>query len=67
MPAEPASITYDETKVAIIIPLYNDEANIARALESAVAQQPPEGISFEVLVSLTWLLGLAEVVRNGWT
>ncbi|MEZ6002161.1 glycosyltransferase family 2 protein [Hyphomonas sp.] len=41
---------YDETKVAIIIPLYNDEANIARALESAVAQKQPEGIRFEVLV-----------------
>lgn len=50
MPAEPASNTYDETKVAIIIPLYNDEANIARALESAVAQKPPEGIRFEILV-----------------
>ncbi|MEZ5984829.1 MAG: glycosyltransferase family 2 protein [Hyphomonas sp.] len=43
-------MTYDETKVAIIIPLYNDEANIARALESAVAQKAPEGIRFEVLV-----------------
>lgn len=50
MPAEPAPIPYDETKVAIIIPLYNDEANIARALESAVAQKPPQGIRFEVLV-----------------
>ena len=50
MPAEPAPMTYDETKVAIIIPLYNDEANIARALESAVAQKAPEGIRFEVLV-----------------
>lgn len=50
MPVEPALMTYDETKVAIIIPLYNDEANIARALESAVAQKAPEGIRFDVIV-----------------
>lgn len=41
---------YDENKVAIIIPLYNDAANIARAIESAVAQIVPEGMVFEILV-----------------
>ena len=43
-------MTYDENKVAIIIPLYNDEANIARAIESAVAQIVPDGTRFEVLI-----------------
>ena len=41
---------YDENKVAIVIPLYNDEANIGRALESAVSQTLPEGILLEILV-----------------
>lgn len=43
-------MTYDDNKVAIIIPLYNDAANIARALESAVAQIVPDGVTFEILV-----------------
>ena len=43
-------MTYDENKVAIIIPLYNDAANIARALESATAQVMPEGVTLEIFV-----------------
>ena len=43
-------MSYDENKVAIVIPLYNDEANIARALESAVAQVKPDGVTIEIFV-----------------
>lgn len=50
MTAEPVPMMYDETKVAIIIPLFNDEANIARALESAIAQHEPDGVQFEIVV-----------------
>ena len=50
MPSEPGPMPYDENKVAIVIPLYNDAANIARAIESATSQLTPEGVSFEVLV-----------------
>ena len=43
-------MTYDDNTVAIIIPLYNDAANIARALESAVAQNVPDGVTLEIFV-----------------
>jgi len=43
-------MTYDENKVAIIIPLYNDAAHIARAIESAIAQVMPEGVTLDIFV-----------------
>ncbi|MCA8899818.1 MAG: glycosyltransferase family 2 protein [Hyphomonas sp.] len=42
--------TYDERRVAIVIPLYNDAANIARAIEAAVNQKLPSGYTHEVIV-----------------
>lgn len=40
----------DPSKIAIVIPLYNDEPNIERAIRSALAQECPEGFTFEVIV-----------------
>lgn len=41
---------YDNKKVAIVIPLYNDAANVARAIESAASQKLPDGYELEVIV-----------------
>ena len=41
---------YDEKKVAIVIPLFNDSGNIGRAIESAVAQQMPDGYTHKIIV-----------------
>ncbi|MEP0316434.1 MAG: glycosyltransferase [Hyphomonas sp.] len=41
---------FDENKVAILIPLYNDAPNIARAIRSAVEQKVPDSTSVEVIV-----------------
>ncbi|WP_273013803.1 MULTISPECIES: glycosyltransferase family 2 protein [Hyphomonas] len=40
----------DPSKVAIVIPLYNDEPHIERAILSALKQECPSGISLEVIV-----------------
>nr|WP_070960557.1 glycosyltransferase family 2 protein [Hyphomonas sp. Mor2] len=39
-----------DTKVAIIIAVYNDRANIERAIRSAAAQVVPDGITLDVVV-----------------
>lgn len=41
---------FDETKVAIVIAVYNDRDHVERAIRSAVAQSVPEGVSLDVLV-----------------
>ena len=41
---------FDHNKVAIVIPLYNDAPNIARAMHSAIAQETPAGMSIDVIV-----------------
>ncbi len=46
----PAPLVYDENKVAIVMPLFNDAAHIGRAIECAVAQQMPAGVTLEVIV-----------------
>lgn len=43
-------MNYDDNKVAIVIPLYNDAPNIQRAVESAAAQVMPPGTLLEVLI-----------------
>lgn len=43
-------MTLEETKIAVIIPLYNDEPNIERAIDSALALTMPSGFQIEVLV-----------------
>ncbi|MEZ5945766.1 MAG: glycosyltransferase family 2 protein [Hyphomonas sp.] len=50
MTVSPPGSGYDETKVAIVIPLYNDAENIGRAIECAVRQEVPAGTTFEVIV-----------------
>ncbi|MEZ5998290.1 MAG: glycosyltransferase [Hyphomonas sp.] len=50
MTAAPQPPAYDETKVAIVIPLYNDAANIGRAIECAIHQEMPDGFRHEVIV-----------------
>ncbi len=39
-----------DNKVAIIIALYNDRANIERAIRSAAAQNLPDGVSLDILI-----------------
>ena len=41
---------FDNSKVAIIIAVYNDRDNIERAIRSAAAQSVPEGITLDVVV-----------------
>jgi glycosyltransferase involved in cell wall biosynthesis len=40
-----------DQKVAIVIALYNDSANIERAVRSAAAQKVPEGYTLDVIVA----------------
>ena len=44
------TIALDENKVAIVIAVFNDEANIERAIRSAAAQTLPSGFSLEVVI-----------------
>ncbi len=44
------SAGFDPHKIAIIIPLFNDAANIERAITSALQQKLPEGFDLEVIV-----------------
>ena len=46
----PQGMQFDPQKIAIVIPLYNDAPNIARAMESAIAQETPPGMMIEVIV-----------------
>ena len=44
------TIALDENKVAIVIAVFNDEANIERAIRSAAGQRLPTGYSLDVVV-----------------